>query len=53
MRDETLRLLAKNNPHSPPRFRVNGPVSNMPEFAAAFQCKGGSPMVRANRCEVW
>jgi putative endopeptidase len=53
MRDETLRLLAKNNPHSPPRFRVNGPVSNMPEFAAAFQCKAGSPMVRANRCEVW
>jgi putative endopeptidase len=53
MRDETLRLLVKNNPHSPPRFRVNGPVSNMPEFAAAFQCKAGSPMVRANRCEVW
>jgi putative endopeptidase len=53
MRDDTLRLLVKTDPHSPPRFRVNGPVSNMQEFADAFQCKAGSPMVRANRCEVW
>lgn len=53
MRDETLRLIVKNDPHSPPRFRVNGPVSNFQEFADAFQCKAGSPMVRANRCEVW
>ncbi|MGH7272521.1 MAG: M13 family metallopeptidase, partial [Polyangiaceae bacterium] len=54
-RPAALRLLVATNPHSPPEFRVNGPLSNLPEFAGAFQCKVGSPMVRppAQRCEVW
>ncbi|MDP9000830.1 MAG: M13 family metallopeptidase, partial [Myxococcota bacterium] len=54
-RPEALRLLVATNPHSPPRYRVDGPLSNLPEFAAAFQCKDGSPMVRskATRCAVW
>jgi putative endopeptidase len=53
-RPEALRLLVATNPHSPPKFRVNGPLSNLPEFAAAFQCKEG-PMVppAAKRCEIW
>jgi endothelin-converting enzyme/putative endopeptidase len=50
---ELLRLLAQSNPHSPPRFRVNGVVSNMPEFQKAFGCKAGQPMVRENACRVW
>jgi putative endopeptidase len=39
----------------PARFRVNGPLSNMPEFAGAFRCGAGSPMVRpaAARCDIW
>jgi putative endopeptidase len=54
-RPESLRLLVATNPHSPPKFRVNGPLSNLPEFASAFQCKEGSPMVRGpgDRCEIW
>jgi putative endopeptidase len=54
-RPEALRLLVATNPHSPPKYRVNGPLSNLPEFANAFQCKPGSPMVpaAADRCEVW
>jgi putative endopeptidase len=54
-RPEALRLLAATNPHSPPKYRVDGPLSNLPEFAAAFQCPAGSPMVRSKeqRCEVW
>ncbi|WP_242395392.1 M13 family metallopeptidase [Anaeromyxobacter oryzisoli] len=54
-RDEDVRLRVVTDPHSPPRFRVNGPLSNLPEFAAAFSCKEGSPMVRppATRCAVW
>jgi putative endopeptidase len=54
-RVEALRLLAATNPHSPPKYRVNGPLSNLPEFASAFRCKEGSPMVRSKdrRCEVW
>jgi putative endopeptidase len=54
-RPEALRLLVATNPHSPPKFRVNGPLSNFSGFASAFQCKEGSPMVRAaaDRCEIW
>jgi endothelin-converting enzyme/putative endopeptidase len=49
---EAVRL--KVDPHSTPRFRVDGPLSNMPEFAAAFSCKPGSKMVRAaDSCTVW
>jgi putative endopeptidase len=53
MRDEALRHLVSTNPHSPPQLRVNGPLSNLPEFARAYQCKPGAKMVRKDRCEVW
>ena len=52
-RDETKRLRATVNPHSPEKYRANGVVSNMPEFQQAFHCKAGSPMVNQNRCRVW
>ena len=41
--------------HPLPRFRVNGPLSNLPEFRAAFGCQTGDPMVRqeGDRCRVW
>lgn len=50
---ETARLRAQTDPHSPGNHRVNGVVSNMPEFAEAFGCKVGDPMVRENACRVW
>ena len=53
MRPEFARMLAQTNPHSPARERVNGVVSNMPEFQKAFSCKAGTPMVRQNQCRVW
>ena len=37
----------------PGHDRVNGVVSNMPEFQKAFSCKAGQPMVKANVCRVW
>ncbi|HZY03138.1 MAG TPA: M13 family metallopeptidase [Anaeromyxobacteraceae bacterium] len=52
-RPETMRLRVQVDPHSPPRWRVDGPLSNLPEFADAFQCRSGDPMVRADRCQVW
>lgn len=54
-RPEFERLLAQSDPHPISRFRVNGPLSNMPTFAEAFQCKTGDPMVRpvADRCQIW
>jgi putative endopeptidase len=52
-RPEAERLKAQTNPHSSNKYRVNGPTSNMPEFAKAFQCKANAPMVRANACRVW
>ncbi len=52
-RPENLRVKALTDPHSPGRYRVNGLVVNVPEFAQAFSCKAGQPMVAANRCRVW
>ena len=52
-RDETKRLRATVDPHSPEKYRTNGVVSNMPEFQEAFHCKAGAPMVNQNRCRVW
>jgi putative endopeptidase len=52
-RDENLRVSAITNPHSPGFARINGIVTNMPDFATAFGCKVGQPMVKANVCKVW
>ncbi len=51
--DELKRLRAQTNPHSIDEFRVNGTVSNMPQFRDAFACKEGQPMVRQKACRVW
>ena len=48
-----LRMAAQSDPHATPQARVNGVVSNMPEFQKAFGCKAGQPMVRENACRVW
>jgi len=52
-RPESKRVTAVTDPHSPLQYRINGVVSNMPEFAKAFACKAGQPMVRAPACRVW
>jgi predicted metalloendopeptidase len=50
---EFARLMANTNEHPLPRFRGNGPLSNMAEFARAFSCKKGDPMVRETVCKIW
>ncbi|MEJ7847439.1 MAG: M13 family metallopeptidase [Pyrinomonadaceae bacterium] len=50
---EAERLQVINNSHSLPRWRVNGPLSNMPQFAKAFGCRDGATMVRKNSCLLW
>ena len=52
-RPEAERLKAETNPHSSNKYRVNGPISNMPEFQKAFSCKANAPMVRPDACRVW
>jgi endothelin-converting enzyme/putative endopeptidase len=53
IRPEELRVNAMTDPHSPGKYRINGIVSDLPEFQQAFGCKSGQPMVRANACKVW
>ena len=52
-RPEMKREWALTDPHSPLEYRINGVVSNMPEFAQAFSCQVGQPMVRQPACRVW
>ena len=52
-RPERARMLAQIDPHSPGHDRVNGVVSNMPEFQKAFACKADAPMVRRDQCRMW
>jgi putative endopeptidase len=54
-RPATLRLNAIVDPHSPTRNRVNGVVTNMPEFAQAFHCKPGQALVKPQEkiCKIW
>jgi endothelin-converting enzyme/putative endopeptidase len=53
IRPEIARRAVATNPHSLDRFRVNNVVANMPEFAKAYSCKKGQPMVRENACRIW
>ncbi len=55
VRPEYGRMAVSVDPHPPGKYRVLGPLSNMPEFQKAFRCKAGDPMVRpeAERCVVW
>ena len=54
-RPEDLRVRAQTDSHSPAQYRINGVVANMPEFAKAFSCQAGQPMVNAPEkvCKVW
>lgn len=51
--DALTRMLATIDPHSPDKYRVNGTVSNMPEFREAYHCKPTAAMVNQNACRVW
>lgn len=51
--DEAERSQVLGDSHSLPRWRVNGPMSNMPQFSKAFGCKSGDKMVREDMCEIW
>jgi putative endopeptidase len=52
---ETQQTYLKTDTHALPKYRVNGPLSTMPEFHQAFSCKAGAAMVRSpeKRCDIW
>lgn len=51
--DKTKHVLARSDPHSPGKWRVNGVVSNMTGFANAYHCKANSAMVNKEPCRLW
>jgi endothelin-converting enzyme/putative endopeptidase len=54
-RPEAERAMVESDIHPVARFRILGTLSNLPDFAAAFACPAGAPMVRTpeRRCSVW
>ncbi|HEX6832618.1 MAG TPA: M13 family metallopeptidase [Rudaea sp.] len=53
IRPETQRTMVQGDPHPIAKYRVNGPLSNLPAFQQAFSCKADALMVRKDRYEVW
>ena len=55
IRPDAQRQFVLTNPHPISKYRVIGPLSNLPEFCKAFGCKDGDAMVRSaqQRCSVW
>jgi endothelin-converting enzyme/putative endopeptidase len=55
VRPELARTMVQGDPHPIGKYRVIGPLSNLPEFQQAFQCKADAPMIRKpqERCDVW
>jgi putative endopeptidase len=55
MKDEFLRLWINNNPHSPPMWRVNGPLMNSTHFYKAFNVQPGDKMYLpdSTRIKIW
>ena len=53
--DRLDKRMIQGDPHPVAKYRVNGPLSNLPAFSAAFNCKPGDAMVRSekDRCDVW
>jgi putative endopeptidase len=52
--EQSARVLAKTDPHSPGQWRANGSVQNFDEFGKAFGCKVGQPMMPASGgCRTW
>ncbi|XP_018009276.1 neprilysin-2 [Hyalella azteca] len=52
-RPESLKFLILTGAHSPVRFRVNGELSNSPEFSRDWNCKLNSKMNPSQKCSVW
>ena len=54
-RTEAQRKMVQGDPHPVAKFRVTGPLSNLPAFSDSFSCKPGSAMLRpeSERCDVW
>ncbi|MCZ4319336.1 M13 family metallopeptidase [Aequorivita viscosa] len=55
MKDEFLRLWINNNPHSPPVWRVNGPLMNTTPFYEAFDVNAEDKMFlpMEDRITIW
>ncbi|XP_035217911.1 neprilysin-2-like [Stegodyphus dumicola] len=53
LRPEMLKYFILSMVHSPQKFRVNGAISNQPEFAKEFGCRADSTMNPRKKCEVW
>ena len=55
IRDEALEIQIKTDPHSPAKYRVLGPLKNIPEFYEAFNVKEGDGMYRSSseRVKIW
>ncbi|NQX98724.1 MAG: M13 family peptidase, partial [Flavobacteriales bacterium] len=54
IKDEAIINQVKTDPHSPTRYRTNGPLTNLVEFHSAFGCKEGAMIAPdSSRVTIW
>ncbi len=53
IKDEAMGQMVKTDSHSPSEYRVNGPLSNLPEFINAWGCNENNAMVRKEKVKIW
>jgi len=55
IREQALREALRTDAHAPAKYRVNGPLANLPEFHEAFGIQDGEPMKppEAERPVIW
>ncbi|XP_017884979.1 endothelin-converting enzyme homolog isoform X2 [Ceratina calcarata] len=53
VKSEAIALAIEKDAHCPPKYRVIGSLSNLPEFSSEFNCPEGSRMNPVHKCEVW
>ena len=53
MTKESTKMQIEKDDHTVAKYRVIGPISNLPDFSQEFNCRPGTKMNPVDKCVVW